>query len=213
MINTLYFILISIFSVPLVTACVMRIKVRVCDSNRRMPTLVRTDTALLATTNTFAVLCVTFWGYYVPLEYAISIDFLLGTLFERWLLRVVYNVKSGPYHGSDPLAVQNLKRRYKINIALSFLVRSTCAAFATMASTRATAGVAWKTLACVVLMYVTNRVLLLDLAQTYNAGCREPGSVDVDATNDFVITDDDDDASQFDEHAVENPVCASNGAD
>lgn len=206
--TSLFFVsLISIVTVPFTTGFVMYFKTRFCDSYRRLPLLYKTDTSMIAVTNVMSVVLSVLWAYKVSLSYVLAFDFLAGLPFERWLLSVVFRDNTGPYHGGGALARSNLKRRYKVSVALSCLIRTACAATTCSAQLRPPGTTfSWVQTVALLNLYAVMRTILTDRVEAWN----DVVSAGEEPTNNFVITDEEEDAINHDE-PITSPVCPPDG--
>ena len=163
---------------------------------------------MVAVTNVMSVTFAVLWAHKVSLSYVLAFDFLVGLPFERWLLSIVFRDNTGPYHGGGLLARTNLKRRYKVSIALSCLVRTACAAAVCAAQLGPPrTAFAWLATVAMLHMYVVMRTILTDRVEAWN----DVANAGEEPTNDFVITDDEEVINH--DESVANPVCPASSTD
>jgi len=187
------------------THLVFRAKISLCDSYRRMPVQIRMDLMLVIVCNLLAFSLLVMWtfllsdGAAVMYEGLLSFDLTFGILLQRRLLQLVHKYDTAPYHEPGPLALVQRKRRCKVAIIVTSLATTLAAAcVASLLKLRTQqAGLGyWTNVALLPCIYAGARTLACDWQ-----GCR-PAHIsrlmpleESNATNAFVITDDEDEES------------------
>ena len=190
--------------IPVTTIMTVRMKARLCDTFRRMPRQYKVDRHMAIVANLLAYSLFVLWATYLPgdqnsrLELLVAMDLLVGINIQRYLLRVIHSEDTAPYHEPGLISLARRVRRQKLMLALVSLTAASCAATSVAIDYGITpidhySGTVKYLFIVIALPAVHSalRTVVLDMQ-----GCRRHSATaprDSDPTNDFVITDDDDD--------------------
>lgn len=199
--------------ISLTTVVAIRLKSRLCDTYQRMPRQYIIDRYMSIISNLLAYSLLVIWATYLPgdqksrLELLVVMDLLMGIHVQRYTLLLIHSEDTSPYHEPGPLALLRRTRRTKLALILVTLTCAWCAATSVAVAYKTTSpyshysdGAEYSFLILALpAIHAALRTIVMD-----TQGCRRPTSVHETLnedmpTNNFTITDDEEDATLQDD--------------
>lgn len=199
-------------TIIVVTFTALRIKMCLCDSFRRGPLQLSTDTFILTSNNLVAFSLLVIWSYLLGgneaahLERSLVVDVLVVVHIQRFAMQSILKLSYARYHEPGELALRHRKRRFKLYLVMTALSASACAACSAVserfvmvshdddAPPQKYSSRYWFYVALLPMLHASIRTITLDGKMCRNASHGQdtatfPVDVIEETTNSFTITD------------------------